>query len=169
MKARKQNKFDEYGMATCYDSAMFLLYSQVHSELVCAKAREHLDILCPKLGSTTLLEDKALRLIFSIGYEVCVLDSDLSAAVGRLRLTLKDMLSAKDAENVFGVFQITPELYDEVFDESAAGGAVDTSIASKQSTKKDKTSLWKIGANGKFKSNLSTTNFPKKLNGQRRI
>lgn len=67
--------------------------------------------MCPKLKSSKTLHEKALRLVLSIGHDVCVVDSDLSAAIGKFSLKVRDILSAKDSKNVFGHFQVIPEMF----------------------------------------------------------
>lgn len=84
-----------------------------HSKDIEEKVSEALVTLCPKLKSSKTLQDKALRLVLSIGNDVCVVDSDLSAALGKFNLTVKDVLSAKDSDNVFGQFQIVEGMVED--------------------------------------------------------
>lgn len=83
-----------------------------HSKRIEDKVRGALITLCPKLKTSKTLQEQALRLVFSVGNDVCVLDSDLSAAMGKFNLTLKDVLSVKDTEYVFGRFRLIPELFE---------------------------------------------------------
>lgn len=72
---------------------------------------EALDELCPPLSSTPALHDKALRIVFSVGIDVMIIDSELSAGIGPLRLVPSDLVTDTDTENVFGNF-IIPDLSD---------------------------------------------------------
>lgn len=65
-----------------------------------------MDSLCPQLKSTPLLEQKALRVVYSAGVDVMVLDSDSSVAVGRPLLTPKHMLSSSATTDIFGNFMV---------------------------------------------------------------
>lgn len=116
---RRKNKIDEYLISRGYDRDSFLMYSApigqqgFHSKDIEEKVSEALVTLCPKLKSSKTLQDKALRLVLSIGNDVCVVDSDLSAALGKFNLTVKDVLSAKDSDNVFGQFQIVEGMVED--------------------------------------------------------
>ncbi len=86
---------------TVIDLISGLLPEKVEEILSCA-----LDDLCPELVTTPKLQDKALRLVFSVGVDVVMLDAESSAYVGKLNLEPKDMLSSDTTEEVFGSFII---------------------------------------------------------------
>ncbi len=67
-----------------------------------------LDTLCPALESTPKLQDKALRLVFSVGVDVVMLDAETSGIINKFSLQHKDMVSSDDSEAVFGGFLIPP-------------------------------------------------------------
>ena len=65
-----------------------------------------LDQLCPPLASTPLLQDKCLRVVFSVGVETVIIDAMTYAHIGKLSLQPKDMLASDDTEDVFGSFMV---------------------------------------------------------------
>ncbi len=67
---------------------------------------DRLDSLCSPLRNTPRLEDKALRVVFSVGVEAAIVDAEQSAKIGKLRLTPKDLLSDAMTEKVFGRFSV---------------------------------------------------------------
>ena len=74
-----------------------------------ANIAQQLDELCPKLLSTPRLEDKALRCVFSIGFECAAIDVDLLVRMegGRLGLQPSHMLTASDTDDIFGHFMLS--------------------------------------------------------------
>ena len=74
-----------------------------------ANIAQQLDELCPKLLSTPRLEDKALRCVFSIGFECAAIDVDLLVRMegGRLGLQPSHMLTASDTDDIFGHFVLS--------------------------------------------------------------
>jgi len=68
-----------------------------------------LDHLCPRLASTPLLQEKALRCVFSVGMDLVMLESEVSAALGPLRLEPQHMLSSLESDAVFGTLAM-PDL-----------------------------------------------------------
>ena len=74
-----------------------------------ANIAQQLDELCPKLLSTPRLEDKALRCVFSIGFECAAIDVDLLVRMegGRLGLQPSHMLTAMDTDDIFGHFMLS--------------------------------------------------------------
>lgn len=79
-----------------------------------------LDELCPALKSTPLLQDKALRVVMSVGVEALLIDAERSAMLGRLRLTPDDMLPSKATDDVFENFCLTVDTEQEEADEEPA-------------------------------------------------
>eukprot|EP01038_Epipyxis_sp_PR26KG_P008494 gene8494-11480_t len=67
-----------------------------------------LNQICPPLASTPRLQDKALRIVLSVGIDIVMLDAELSAMVGKFSLTENDLIDATATDNVFGKF-IMPE------------------------------------------------------------
>ena len=65
-----------------------------------------LDSLCPFLASTPSLQDKTLRTVFSVGVDIAIVDSSLSAYLDPLTLTPSDLLSSDKTDSVFGEFMI---------------------------------------------------------------
>jgi hypothetical protein len=72
-----------------------------------------MDDLCPALKSTPLLQDKALRVVMSVGVEALMLDAERSAMLGKFRLTPDDMLPSQATDNVFENFCLTVETTEE--------------------------------------------------------
>lgn len=70
-----------------------------------------LDTLCPPLQTTSRLEDKALRCVFSVGVEAVLLQAEISAMLGPLNLRTADMISSDETSKVFGTLVI-PDLDD---------------------------------------------------------
>ncbi len=66
------------------------------------------DDLCPPLQTSTRLEMKALRAIFSIGIDAVCIQSDILANIDPLILSSKDFITANDTNELFGEFQIPP-------------------------------------------------------------
>lgn len=67
-----------------------------------------LDSLCPPLATTPRLQDKAVRAVLSVGVEVLVVDAASSAAMGPLRVTPRDLVTADQTDALFGAFSVTP-------------------------------------------------------------
>ena len=65
---------------------------------------EVLDQACPELKSTPLLQEKALRLVFSVGIDVMVVDAEHSAMMGPLALQEEDLLNAEQTQRAFTNF-----------------------------------------------------------------
>lgn len=65
---------------------------------------EALDEVCPPLKSTPLLEDKALRVVLSVGIDCVMVDAERSAMLGKLRLRPADMLTSTQTDDVFSRF-----------------------------------------------------------------
>jgi uncharacterized membrane protein YgcG len=65
-----------------------------------------LDGLCPALESTPKLQDKAFRLVFSVGMDVIMLDAENSGIIDKFALKQEDMISSDESDEVFGVFCI---------------------------------------------------------------
>ncbi|KAJ1405190.1 hypothetical protein B484DRAFT_216367 [Ochromonadaceae sp. CCMP2298] len=69
-----------------------------------------LDALCPPLASSKTLQHKALRVVFSVGVDVCIIDAEASAKLGRLSLTSEDMLTSDETDQVFEHFYLPSHL-----------------------------------------------------------
>ena len=69
-----------------------------------------LDELCPDLSDTPLLQHKALRAVMSVGVDAVVVDAELSACLGELDLRPEQLLPSAATDDVFGVFQLPPDL-----------------------------------------------------------
>ncbi len=65
-----------------------------------------LDELCPPLQSTPLLQDKALRVVLSVGIDVVLVDAERSAMLGKFNLKPSDLLTDKDTDDVFEYFKL---------------------------------------------------------------
>jgi len=68
-----------------------------------------LDELCPRLASSPRLQEKALRCVFSVGMDLVMLQSEVSAALGPLRLEPQQILSSQESDAVFGTLAM-PDL-----------------------------------------------------------
>ena len=88
------------------DGPVIDLISGLLPEKVEEVLTQALDDLCPELADTPKLQDKALRLVFSVGVDVAMLDAESSAYVGKFGLHAKDMLSSETTEELFGSFII---------------------------------------------------------------
>ena len=67
---------------------------------------KELDDHCILLESTPKLQDKAMRLVLSIGCEVVIVDSEMSACLKKISLTPKDLITSDESNEVFGNFGI---------------------------------------------------------------
>lgn len=67
---------------------------------------DSLDELCPPLVSTPLLQEKALRLVFSIGIDVVIVDAERSAQLGKLALKPSDLLTSQQTDDAFEYFKL---------------------------------------------------------------
>eukprot|EP00596_Hydrurales_sp_CCMP1899_P006914 CAMPEP_0119038428 /NCGR_PEP_ID=MMETSP1177-20130426/7369_1 /TAXON_ID=2985 /ORGANISM="Ochromonas sp, Strain CCMP1899" /LENGTH=400 /DNA_ID=CAMNT_0007001023 /DNA_START=526 /DNA_END=1728 /DNA_ORIENTATION=- len=63
-----------------------------------------LDMDCEVLKSTPRLQDKAIRVAFSVGCEVLIIDAESSAKMGKLTLSSEDLVTADDTEELFTNF-----------------------------------------------------------------
>jgi hypothetical protein len=86
------------------------LVDDLVSESLKRSFQEALDTLCPPLKSTPRLQDKALRIAFSVGVEAVVVDAESSAHMGKLAVTTDDLLSSEATNDVFGQFMLPLEL-----------------------------------------------------------
>jgi hypothetical protein len=67
---------------------------------------ETLDELCPPLSKTPLLQEKCLRVVFSVGIDTVMIDCMTLAYIGKLNIKSKDLLSSGQTEKVFGNFMV---------------------------------------------------------------
>lgn len=67
---------------------------------------ETLNELCPALSSTPMIQQKALRIVFSIGVDVVIVDAETSAYLGKFSLTPRDLVNSDQTGTVFGSFCI---------------------------------------------------------------
>eukprot|EP01034_Spumella_vulgaris_P021354 gene21354-27384_t len=108
---------------SAFDNAAWDQKTEIHliSGAVSREFDEHiseaLDCLCPKLYKTPRLQDKALRLVFSVGIDAVLMDAELSALNGKMTLTPKDLLSHEDTAEVFGQFVIPEAAMDMVHEQ----------------------------------------------------
>jgi hypothetical protein len=74
-----------------------------------------LDELCPRLadGASPLLQLKALRAVFSVGFDAAVLDAESSAHFGKLTLGPQDLLDSSETDALFGQFEIPPGMTEQ--------------------------------------------------------
>jgi hypothetical protein len=71
------------------------------------------DHLCPALKSSKKLEDKVLRVIFSIGVDVVVADAALSSFLDKLSLKPVDLITSNDTDDIFSRFHIPSNIFDQ--------------------------------------------------------
>ena len=76
-------------------------------------AGEALDRICPALSTTPRLQDKALRVVFSVGIDAVLMDAELSAMMGKFSLRPEDMLASSSTDNVWGNFMMPNDDSDE--------------------------------------------------------
>lgn len=71
-----------------------------------------LDELCPPLadGASPLLQQKAFRAVLSVGFDAVVVDAECSAHFGKLALGPASLLSSKDTDDLFGGFEVPPQV-----------------------------------------------------------
>ena len=67
---------------------------------------KELDDHCVLLETTPKLQDKAMRIVLSVGCEVVIIDSELSACLRKLTLNPLDLLTADETNDIFGNFGI---------------------------------------------------------------
>ena len=93
-----------------YDEKEFMpdmpLVSGLYSSRVERLLADSLDNLCPSLTSTPLLQEKALRVVFSQGVEVMIIDAEHSAMLGKLKLAYDELLTPEETLGVIENFQI---------------------------------------------------------------
>lgn len=65
-----------------------------------------LNELCPPLKSTPRLEDKALRVVMSVGIDLVMMDAETSAMIGKFRLKASDLLTHQQTDDVFETFMV---------------------------------------------------------------
>ena len=82
------------------------LVSGMLGSILEAQIAKALDDLCPSLQSTPRLQDKAMRVVFSVGVDVLVIDSSLCAHMGKLAIGAPHLIKAKETDNVFGSFMM---------------------------------------------------------------
>jgi hypothetical protein len=82
------------------------LLQHAMSEKLQMMINETLNELCPALTSTPLVQQKALRIVFSVGVDVVIVDAETSAYIGKFSLTPRDLINSDQTENIFGSFCI---------------------------------------------------------------
>ena len=68
---------------------------------------QELDDNCSLLESTPKLEDKALRVVLSVGCEVVIVEAELSAYLRKLELSPDDLLTSDQTDLLFGEFGVS--------------------------------------------------------------
>lgn len=102
----KDRIVQEETLNSYYTEREIKLISGLNPPLIEAQLMYDLDFLCPNLKDTPFLQEKALRICFSVGIDAVVLDAESSARVGKLDLQPKHMIHHNDVEDVFGTFSI---------------------------------------------------------------
>jgi hypothetical protein len=82
------------------------LINGVNRPRIEAKLAEDLNDCAEVLESTPRLQDKALRCVFSVGIDCCIIDAESSVKMGRLELRQGDIVSHKLTDGVFGEFRV---------------------------------------------------------------
>jgi hypothetical protein len=82
------------------------LISGFNDEVVEEKLTLALNVMCPELESSQRLQDKALRLVFSVGVDAVLVDAESSGYMGKIAIQPEDLLSSEATEGVFGTFCI---------------------------------------------------------------
>ena len=67
---------------------------------------ETLNELCSPLSTTPLLQDKCLRLVYSIGIDSVMIDCMTLAHIGKSDIKPNDLLPSSKTANVFGNFMV---------------------------------------------------------------
>lgn len=99
------------------DHVPTILLSNLYPEEIEAPINETLNYLCPALRNTVVpnrngynyntLQQKAMRVVYSIGVDVLVMDAYTSAALGKVDyIVVNDLLTPYDTQNVFGQFGV---------------------------------------------------------------
>lgn len=70
---------------------------------------KELDDHCVLLESTPKLQDKAIRIVLSVGCEVVIIDSELSSCIKKLTLSPLDLLTSDETNDIFGNFGLQRE------------------------------------------------------------
>ena len=65
-----------------------------------------LDAHCILLETTPKLQDKGLRLAFSVGCELAIIDAETSSILRKLTLSPSDLLTADETGDLFGEFGV---------------------------------------------------------------
>ena len=107
LNAALEMEIQEHAKLTLEGDGEFLpLVSSVLPRDIEHHLAEALDSLCPSLQSTPLLQDKALRIVMSVGVDAVVVDAELSAALDKITLSPDQLLPSAATDDIFGNFVI---------------------------------------------------------------
>lgn len=111
LKADLDSEILAHAQVSSDDDAHFLpLVSNVLPPSMEKHLAEALDSLCPSLRTTPLLQDKALRIVLSVGIDAVVVDAELSSALQKTTLTPGHLLPSAATDDVFGNFILPRQL-----------------------------------------------------------
>jgi hypothetical protein len=85
--------------------AVFLIsgkYSEKNEESL----KKLLDQLCPNLATSSRLQDKALRSVFSVGVDAVSINCDVYASMRKLALKPSDFITASQTDRLFRSFSV---------------------------------------------------------------
>lgn len=80
------------------------LISGLHHKSLEKHLASSLDMICPELRSSPSLQSKALRIVFSVGVDIVIVDADASAMMGKLSISPSDILASDSTDRIFGSF-----------------------------------------------------------------
>jgi len=107
----KYYTIDEYDAQKGVTAYSFTLVDGMIPKKVSDNLKGALDSMCPALKSSSKLQEKAMRIVLSQGTECVLVDSDTSAALGKINLDTSELLTAEETDQVMGTFAI-PDLTD---------------------------------------------------------
>ena len=91
---------------------LILLSGLRHKEFEDYFAKE-LDAHCILLETTPKLQDKGLRLAFSVGCELAIIDAETSSMLRKLTLRPSDLLTSDETGDLFGEFGVQSAMQEE--------------------------------------------------------
>ncbi|RYH05162.1 hypothetical protein EON65_45480 [archaeon] len=95
-------------LSSPHPSSPLLLISGLLASADEAAVHAELDRLCPPLATSKSLEDKAFRVVTSLHVDVCMVDAEYCAALGKWAVKGKELLTEVDTEELIEGFEVPP-------------------------------------------------------------
>jgi hypothetical protein len=69
-----------------------------------------LDTLCPTIMTSSTLQEKVFRIVLATEIDAMMIDIDACVIAGKLTISCQEIISTKEAIQVFGKFTVPPDI-----------------------------------------------------------